>query len=224
MYSGLHGLTLGGPDEAKRVYKDFKLSKSSKMFAAVDALRLAKHDDIESLQRLERAAADYVELRKDDTDRSTLEKLEWCKKMVVDARLAQVRARHPDTRYYTRDQIQAMKVEILLATGRITRPDEATGSDSFFLRESDGKPRFIFKPQEGESGEAGFPKGGGAPREILFSQLNDAFSKNLGIDFGVCPTTAMRLDHGDFLTRRITQTRMWARCRSWPLWEMMAGI
>ena len=202
----LQSVVLGGEVEAKRLFKALGLNKRSLMFPVVDALRGAKFDDVESLKVLERAATAYIEARKNETDKSSLAKLECCRQMQTTARLAQVRAKHLNVRYYTRDDILKFKAEILLAAGRVTRPDEATGSDSFFLRESDNTPRFIFKPQEGEAGEAGFPKGGGAPREILFSHLNDSFSRTLGIDFGICPTVAMRMDHSDFLTDRVTAT------------------
>lgn len=96
-----------------------------------------------------------------------------------------------------RDDKMRVQAEILTETGPQS-PDNPGASASFMLKSPDGKNAFIFKPQAGEKAQPGWPQGGGAPREVLFSKLNEYAMSSLGVDFGVCPTTTVKLKNEKF--------------------------
>lgn len=72
---------------------------------------------------------------------------------------------------------------------------ESGASDSFFLKDHEGAPTFIFKPTEGEADQTewGWEKDGAAPREILASDLNDELKK-LGLDCGISKSALVTLE------------------------------
>jgi hypothetical protein len=59
------------------------------------------------------------------------------------------------------------------------------------------KSTFIFKPADAEVELGiGWPKGGGAPREVMGKAVSDQLQVMTGINPGVCPTNLARIDNG----------------------------
>lgn len=78
------------------------------------------------------------------------------------------------------------KAELLLEWGTCSgsaarKASEKGKSDSFFLRDPNGKLQYVMKPMQGESlTSADWEPGGGPVREILSSRLNDIIAKQTG--------------------------------------------
>lgn len=81
---------------------------------------------------------------------------------------------------------------------RVKVPEEHGESASFVINDGNGKPAFIFKPQQGEEPQEGFPEGGGAPRELLMSHVGDLLKSRVGLDCHVCKATCVELNGDQF--------------------------
>lgn len=93
----------------------------------------------------------------------------------------------------------SQRAEILLQYGGCKPPSEKGQSDSFFIKGTDGSNAFIFKPLQGEARQSlDWPEGGGAPREILATRLNDLFQSDLGMDLKMPRTTLLKTDDESF--------------------------
>jgi hypothetical protein len=93
----------------------------------------------------------------------------------------------------------SQRAEILLQYGGCKPPSEKGQSDSFFIKGSDGSNAFIFKPIQGEARQSiDWPEGGGAPREILATKLNDLFQSDLGMDLKMPRTTLLKTKDDSF--------------------------
>ncbi len=81
---------------------------------------------------------------------------------------------------------------------------ESGASESFFLTDpTTGQKNFIFKPSDGEFDAGyGWPKGGGAPREVSLSAVSDILRTSTGLDCGVSPTTLVSVDSPSVATER----------------------
>ena len=81
---------------------------------------------------------------------------------------------------------------------------ESGASESFFLSDpTTGEKGYIFKPADGEFDAGyGWKKGGGAPREVVLSSINEAFKNTLGLDCGVSTTTLVKVDSPSIATER----------------------
>src|SRR5262249_52820197 len=53
----------------------------------------------------------------------------------------------------------------------------------------------------------GFPKNGGATREVLFNSLNEQMKESLGLDFGISPTQLVELENDNFTGGRLTKPK-----------------
>ncbi|MDB6122857.1 MAG: phosphatidylinositol 4-kinase gamma 4 [Pedosphaera sp.] len=93
---------------------------------------------------------------------------------------------------------QELHAQVLMVDGTVKPPSKKGASDSFFLKSSDGKPAFLFKPLKGENIAEGFPPGGGVVREVIYSKLNDDMKQSIGLDFGICPTVLTTLESDSF--------------------------
>ncbi len=91
-------------------------------------------------------------------------------------------------------------VESLLTIPGTCKPPKKKGqSDSFFINGTDGKPKFIMKPVNGESRFSdAWPEGGGAPRELIVSKFSENIGSKIGLDFGVPKTIGVSLEDDSF--------------------------
>jgi hypothetical protein len=102
--------------------------------------------------------------------------------------------------------VNRLKAKMLVESGggKILGDDQSGASESFFLTDpTTNKKAFIFKPSDGEFDAGyGWQKGGGAPREVVLSAVNDLLKNSLGIDCGVSSTTLVSVDSPDVATDR----------------------
>ena len=102
--------------------------------------------------------------------------------------------------------VNRLKAKMLVESGGSKQLDatESGASESFFLTDpTTNKKAFIFKPSDGEFDAGyGWQKGGGAPREVALSAVNDVLKNSLGIDCGVSSTTLVSVDSPDVATDR----------------------
>lgn len=103
-------------------------------------------------------------------------------------------------------QLNRLKAKVMIESGGAKQLDssESGASESFFLSDpTDNKKGFIFKPNDGEFGGGyGWEKGGGAPREVALSSVNEAFKNSIGLDCGVSQTTLVSVDSPTVATDR----------------------
>jgi len=102
--------------------------------------------------------------------------------------------------------VNRLKAKMLVESGGSKQlgDDQSGASESFFLTDpTTNKKAFIFKPSDGEFDAGyGWQKGGGAPREVVLSAVNDALKNTLGLDCGVSSTTLVSVDSPDVATDR----------------------
>jgi hypothetical protein len=148
---------------------------------------------------------DKITATKEKTCRDALEKVRHLRAM----RALQAEAKQLPTEGTTSDQeasVSRTKAKMLVEAGgsRQLGQDESGASESFFLSDpGSGEKNFIFKPSDGEFDAGyGWKKGGGAPREVALSAVNDAMRNTLGLDCGVSTTTLVKVDHPSVATER----------------------
>ncbi len=113
------------------------------------------------------------------------------------------------------DDKRQLESQFLLKLGT-SKPSNPGASASLIISDMDQKPAYIFKPSKGEKEQPGWPPGGGAPREVMFSRINDFAKQTLGLDFGVCGTSGVVLK--DQSVEQFSGKKG-ARglCKRWPL-------
>jgi hypothetical protein len=161
-----------------------------------------------NLDKMEKAAAlclaainEVPNDEQDDVDRSRMDKCREALGIVRKLRLKSEMESLPAPPYdgKTAEKARSIEARALLENGTPTKPPGEKGeSDSFFLKNSEGKVAFIFKPKQGENVKEGGKEGEGVVREVLSSKFNDQMKEMTGLDFGVCPTNLTRLESDSF--------------------------
>lgn len=102
--------------------------------------------------------------------------------------------------------LNRLKAKMIVESGGGKQLDstESGASESFFLTDPTTKQKnFIFKPSDGEFDAGyGWKKGGGAPREVALSAVNDALKNSIGLDCGVSQTTLVKANSPSLSTQR----------------------
>ncbi|MDE2005021.1 MAG: hypothetical protein KGI51_00535 [Rhodospirillales bacterium] len=182
--------------------------RGAKLFdAAVKAwAAVEKKADEKTLAALEKAAnacIGFTTANKltDPVDTGRADKCRDALRRMHELQLEQARAGMPEPPWSEDQAREGRRIEAqtLLLNGGEAKPPSGKGeSDSFFLKNSSGKPAFIFKPMQGENVKEGGRPGQGVAREVLSSKFNDQMTQMMGLDFGVCPTGLARLDSPSF--------------------------
>ena len=187
--------------------------KATTLFAAVvKAWEAAeKSADNKALDALDAAAAGFLthfaalsqDGAPDAADTKRADKCREAQRLVRRMRLKNERDSLPEPPWTEAQATKAKQLEAcsLLESGTPAKAPSAKGeSDSFFIKNGDGKPAFIFKPKQGENvkEDLGGKEGEGVVREVLTSKFNDQMKEMIGVDFGVCPTGIARLESDSF--------------------------
>jgi hypothetical protein len=102
--------------------------------------------------------------------------------------------------------VNRLKAKMLVESGGSKQlgDDQSGASESFFLTDpTTNKKAFIFKPSDGEFDAGyGWKTGGGAPREVVLSSVNDVLKNSIGLDCGVSTTTLVSVDNPSLATDR----------------------
>ncbi|HEX4000200.1 MAG TPA: hypothetical protein VHX65_16725 [Pirellulales bacterium] len=148
------------------------------------------------------------DLQKLQTDEKTKIKVETCKTALEKVRALRARKQLktemdqlPQGQWSEEQSAQANRIKAkMIVEGGGSKPlgdsDGRGASESFFLTDPVTKEKaFIFKPIDGEfDAGGGWPKGGGAPREVVVSKVNDTLRSLTGLDCGVSSTTLVSID------------------------------
>ena len=205
--------TLFPGDEGKQAHSQLGKGgdkKAASLFGDVttawEAVEKSKSGDLNKVRKLEAAANAYLKYHTGAklSDQVDTDRAQRCTEALRKARhLLQAQALKdlPPPPWTEEQATEARRLDasIRLNNGEPAKPPSGKGeSDSFFLKGSDGKPSFIFKPQEGESVKEGAKPGGGVVREVLTSKFNDQIKNMIGLDFGVSPTQLVTLESDSF--------------------------
>jgi hypothetical protein len=176
------------------------------------AMKDAEKDSSEkNLKALETAAQAYLNgFDEGDVgnDEKTLRKAEICRNALLDVAAQRKYAKQIEALgtppWDTKEETaaRALNAKMLLERNPAKKlgQGESGASESFFIPGKEGEKAFIFKPGDGEhvSGH-GWQKGGGAPREVMVSAINEQL-KESGLDCGVGRTSLMKLNHASIST------------------------
>jgi hypothetical protein len=148
---------------------------------------------IEDLKELQTKAQEWLNSKGDDNlDDTARAKIDACKDMVRLSRLAwqqlrlkEIERQYPDLQTAppeTRDEFLMLDAEMLRASIEPERAGTGT-SEVSLIKGPDGKVVYAFKSVEGESRQMGIPKGSGALRETLTSQLCSVLDQKWDLGF-----------------------------------------
>lgn len=148
---------------------------------------------------------DKVAQKKIDTCREAIEKV---RKLRLYREIQEEFSKLPDPPR-TKDEemvVNRLRAKLIVESGGSSPLGEDDGkgaSESFFLTDTKTKEKaFIFKPSDGEFVAGyGWEKGGGAPREVSVSAVNEVLREKVGLDCGVSPTTFISIDNPNVATK-----------------------
>ena len=148
---------------------------------------------------------DKITTKKADTCRDAIEKV---RRLRVTRNIQDELAKLPKNPRTPDEEagVNRLKAKMLVESGGSKQldPDQSGASESFFLTDPTTKEKaFIFKPSDGEFDAGyGWKKGGGAPREVVLSSVNDALKNSIGLDCGVSTTTLVKVNSPSVATDR----------------------
>lgn len=198
----------GGDKDAAKLFGEFT--------SAWEAVEKSKSGDINKVRKLEATANAYLRYKnaKGLVDPVENDRAQRCTEALRKARqllLEQAKSDLPPPPWTEAQATEARRIEActLLNNGGKAKPPSGKGaSDSFFIPGSDGKPAFIFKPQEGENVPDGCKAGEGVVREVLSYKLSEQMKSMMGIDFGVSPTQLASLESEGFTEGEKSQAKV----------------
>jgi hypothetical protein len=176
---------------------------------SLDALETAANAYLASFERREREdkgfKPDKVTAKKAETCRDALERVRELRvKSEIQTEIAKL-PKNPAT-VEEEAAVNRVKAKVLIEAGgaKLLDSTESGASESFFLSDPKTKEKsFIFKPADGEFDAGyGWKKGGGAPREVVLSAVNEALRATVGLDCGVSPTTLVKVNNPSVATER----------------------
>lgn len=133
-----------------------------------------------------------------ETDPTSLKKRQLCECLLTQLECqSQIEMGGGDRKALLQQSRQAA-AQLSLLSGSAKPPEGKGGSDSFFIRNSEGKREFIFKPMQGEAVQPGWPVGGGVSREVVLGEFSEFMHHEFGINFGVPRTSVVNLQSPDF--------------------------
>ena len=213
------------PNGMAAAYGKEKLKPGKEFKAFLDALKkFEANRSLKTLEALEKACHVYLkhyhqDLKpKQQQDKESLRKKAICETTLKAAyhwRLADEASSlpNPPWDFETENKAGEIHAKVNFEDGNIpAKPlvDENKGAcESWFLQKTTEfssdpskpaaktKSTFIFKPADAEVELGiGWPKGGGAPREVMGKAVSDQLQVMTGINPGVCPTNLAKIDNG----------------------------